>query len=133
MKLITRDTDYAIRALVFIGRSDKAIISVSELVRELKIPKPFLRKILQILNKKNLLRSYKGNKGGFILKKGLEKIFLLDLIKIFQGSLRLNECFLRKSICPNIKTCLLKKKIDKIQKLVTSELENIDLKSLFEK
>ena len=133
MKLITRDTDYALRALCFIARHKKEIISVSRLVKELEIPRPFLRKILQILNKKRLLRSYKGQGGGFKLAISPEKIFLLDLIKIFQGSLRLNECLFKKAPCPSIKVCKLKKKVDNIQKYVISELKNITLMSLLEK
>ena len=127
MKLITRDTDYAIRALIFIAQAEKKIVSVSELVRKLKIPQPFLRKILQVLNKKKLLRSYKGKGGGFMLAVRPNKIFLLDLIEIFQGPLRLNDCNLKKRICPNIKICRLKKKIDSIQKYVISELRVITL------
>ncbi|MCX5702041.1 MAG: hypothetical protein NTW64_03570 [Candidatus Omnitrophica bacterium] len=44
MKLITRDTDYAIRALCYIAKNKNEIISVRELVTKLKIPRPFLRK-----------------------------------------------------------------------------------------
>jgi len=130
MKLITRDTDYAVRALCFIAKCEKEIVPVSELNRNLRIPGPFLRKILQILNKKGLLRSYKGKGGGFMLALAPGKIFLADLIEIFQGSLRLNECIFKKRICPDIKTCKLKKRIDTIQKYVISELKDIALASL---
>ncbi|MEE9316204.1 MAG: Rrf2 family transcriptional regulator [bacterium] len=132
MKLITRDTDYAIRALCFIAKSEKEIVPVSELNRNLRIPGPFLRKILQILNKKRLLRSYKGKGGGFMLALAPNKIFLADLIEIFQGSLKLNECIFKKRICPDRKTCKLKKKIDNIQKQVVSELKDITLASLLD-
>ena len=133
MKLITRDTDYAVRALVFIAKRKREIISVNQLVESLRIPKPFLRKILQILNKKRLLRSYKGQGGGFLLARSINSIFLLDLIKIFQGPIKLNECIFRKTICPNIKTCKLKKRIDNIQRYVISELKDITLASLLER
>jgi len=133
MKLITRDTDYAVRALCFIAKCEKEIVPVSELNRNLRIPGPFLRKILQILNKKGLLRSYKGKGGGFMLALAPGKIFLADLIEIFQGSLRLNECIFKKRICPDIKTCKLKKRIDTIQKYVISELKDITLVSLLGK
>jgi len=133
MKLITRDTDYAIRALLFIIRQKQEIISVSRLVKNLKIPRPFLRKILQILNKKGLLNSYKGQGGGFSLRVAADRIFLLDLIEIFQGRLKLNECVFKKRICLNIKTCKLKKRIDSIQKYIISELKDITLTSLLEK
>ena len=132
MKLITRDTDYAVRALVFIAKQTKDIISVRRLVEKLKIPKPFLRKILQVLNKKRLLKSYKGQGGGFMLGLPANRIFLIDLIKIFQGPVSIAECTFKKNICPNIKTCKLHKRLVDIQKYVTSELENITLATLLE-
>lgn len=130
MKLITRDTDYAIRALCAIVRRKKELISASELVASLKIPRPFLRKVLQVLNKKGILRSHKGKGGGFALVLAPQKIFLLDLIKIFQGPLNLNECLFKKVPCPNIKTCKLKKKVDSVQKYVISELTNVTLATI---
>ncbi len=132
MKLITRDTDYAVRALAFIACQKNEIISVRSLVSKLKIPRPFLRKILQILNKKGLLRSYKGQGGGFVLARSINRIFLLDLIEIFQGPIKLDECIFKKRICPNIKTCKLKKRLDSIQRFVISELRSITLASLLE-
>ena len=133
MKLITRDTDYAIRALCFIAKSKEEIVSVTELVKNLKVPRPFLRKILQILNKKGLLKSYKGLGGGFRLVLAPDRISLAGLIEIFQDLPKLNECIFKKRVCPNTKTCKLKKKIDSIQKYIISELENINLVSLLEK
>ena len=127
MKLMTRDTDYAVRAICFIARHRKKVVSVSELVKALKIPRPFLRKILQILHKKGLLKSYKGLGGGFLLALTPERILLVDLIKVFQGPFKLNECFFKKEICPNTRRCRLKEKIDLIEKDVLRELETINI------
>ncbi|MCX5712561.1 MAG: Rrf2 family transcriptional regulator [Candidatus Omnitrophica bacterium] len=125
--MITRNTDYALRAVSYIAGKDKKIISVAELVKKLSIPRPFLRKLLQVLNKEKILVSQKGSGGGFILAKPVNKIFLLDLVKIFQGELKINECFLKKSICPNIKTCALRKKILTIEKFAYSQLKDVTL------
>ena len=84
MKLITRDTDYAVRALCYMAGTKRQMVSVPDLVKELKVPGPFLRKILQILNKKGVLRSSKGRGGGFMLAGAPKKIFLVDLMEIFQ-------------------------------------------------
>lgn len=130
MKLLTRDTDYAVRALSKIVKNKDRIVSVPELVKELKIPRPFLRKILQILNKKGLLKSFKGRGGGFILSIPADKIYLADLIKIFQGPIRLDGCLFKKKICPDITGCSLKRKIDTLQKYVISELESVTIASL---
>jgi Rrf2 family protein len=130
MKLITRDTDYALRALGFIAKHNKEIITVSELVEELKIPRPFLRKILQILNKKGILKSNKGPGGGFILVKPPQEIFLFDLMEIFQGKFSLNECLFKKMICPDKSRCVLRKRINNIEKYVVTELEAITVGAL---
>lgn len=130
MKLITRDTDYAMRALLFMARQKKKKTSVSELARALEIPRPFLRKILQVLNKKRILKSYKGQGGGFSLAAATDKIFLVDLIKIFQGQLKINECFLKKEICPEASVCALKKRIEDIERYIVSQLSSINIASL---
>ena len=130
MKLITRNTDYALRAICFIAKGKGKLVAVDELVKALGVPRPFLRKLVQLLNRKKILRSYRGQGGGFALARPPEKIFLLELLGIFQGDLHLNECFLRKSVCPNIKTCVLHKKIDKIEKYVISELRGINIARL---
>ena len=62
MKLITRDTDYAIRALCFIAK-EQDTISVAQLVNRMRMPRSFLRKLLQVLSSKGILVSIKG-KGG---------------------------------------------------------------------
>lgn len=130
MKLITRDTDYALSAICFIAKRKGAIVSVSELVKELKMPRPFLRKLLQALNKKGILKSYRGQRGGFTLARSTQKIYLVDLIEIFQGPFKLNECFFKKIRCPNTKTCALKRKIEIIENYVVSELKSITIASL---
>lgn len=130
MKLITKDTDYALRALCYILTHKKKIVTVSELVSALRIPRPFLRKILQKLNKNGILKSYKGKHGGFLAVNSAKKIFLVDLIQTFQGPVRLNECFFKKISCPQIGTCALRGKIDKIEKYVLRELKSITIASL---
>lgn len=133
MKLITRNTDYAIRALCFIAAGKDKTVSVSALVKDLKIPRPFLRKTLQQLTKSGLIVSYKGKGGGFSLGRKIDKIYLSELIKIFQGPLKLNECLFKGKDCPNRFRCSLKKKIDLIEKEVMVKLNAITLGSLLNK
>ncbi len=134
MKLITREIDYAVRALIYLAdNGNEKKVSVSELVDELGITRPFLRKIMQLLAKAGVIESYKGNKGGFKLLKKPEDIYLIDMIEIFQGKFTLNECLLSKDICPNKGDCILSDRIDDIEEKVKKELESIDLRSLVKK
>jgi Rrf2 family protein len=130
MKLITRDTDYAIRALSYIVCNEGRTIPIKELVKELETPKPFLRKILQLLSINGILKSYKGKNGGFELAMEPDKIFLLDLMQIFQGKFKISECIFKKNTCPNQQYCLLKAEIDSIEKMVLEKISAITLKSL---
>jgi Rrf2 family protein len=130
VKLITRDTDYAVRALCGIVEQKQELISADQLVKSLEMPRPFLRKILQTLNKEGLLNSSKGKDGGFALAVSPGEITLTDVMKIFQGSIRLNECKFKKSDCPHINDCLLKKKIDEIEKEVIAKLKAITISSI---
>lgn len=130
MNLIARNTDYAIRSLCYIARHSNNIVSVGELVEDLKMPGPFLRKILQKLGKEGILRSCKGKNGGFLLKARPENIYVGKLIEIFQGPIKLQEHTFRKKICPEIRVCGLKKKIDAVEKNVISELNSLSIEVL---
>ena len=130
MKLITRDTDYAIRALCYIAKHKKEVVTAKELVGKLKIPRPFLRKIMQILNKEGILKSYKGRVGGFKLATVPARIYILDLMEVFQGPFVLNEHVFINSPCPHSGVCKLKRKVDKIEFYIKGELGDITLKDL---
>ena len=130
MKLITRNTDYAVRALCYIAEQKQKVISGDRFIKSLEMPRPFLRKILQTLTKAGLLNSSKGKDGGFSLAVSPEEITLFEVMKIFQGSIRLTEHQFKKSDCPHINNCLLKKKLDEIEKEVIVKLKAITISSI---
>ncbi len=129
MKLITRNTDYALRALCYISKQ-KNLVTVAELVRALGVPLPFMRKILQQLNKKGVLKSYKGQGGGFKLKIAPEELFLIKIMRVFQGEVGFNGCFLKKDVCPDKGKCVLRKKINSIEEDMLRQLKAINVASL---
>ena len=131
MKLITRNTDYALRAICYIAKQSK-VVTVAELVKVLGVPRPFMRKILQRLSKEKVLESYKGQAGGFKLKISPKNIFVIQIMRIFQGQVGLSECFLKKSICPNRGKCILRKKIRVIENNALGQLKQINIASLIE-
>ena len=132
MKLITREIDYAVRALKSLAKRGNNVIPVAELVKELGVTRPMLRKIMQELAKNGVVVSYKGNNGGFQLNKKPEDIYLIDLVEIFQGKFSMNECILNRDLCPNRDNCILKNKIEDIEKNVKRQLGFINLESLMD-
>jgi len=132
MKLITRETDYAIRVLMYIAESEKKIIPAPYIQNELALPKAFLRRILQTLQREGILTSRKGNNGGFILNCMPKDISLANIIEIFQGAITLNDCLLMKQTCPQIKKCVVREKIMNIENSLVEQLENVTISTLIE-
>ncbi len=106
------------------------IISAAELSDELQVSWPLVRKILQELSKKGFVHSYKGRGGGFIIETDPQDIFILDLMKMFQGPIRFNRCGEKNDSCTNMIKCQLRKKISNIEEYVTSELKPVTIDSL---
>ncbi len=134
MKFIIRDTDYAVRTLVFMARSAKKegkdIITVDDIVEELNLPERFMRKILQRLAKEKILVSYKGKDGGFSFLKSPGQIRLTDIIEIFQGKVDITNCLLKGRVCPDVKRCILRKRLKDIGSSLNRELKKITIGSL---
>lgn len=133
MKLITKNTDYAIRALVYISRTDGKYISSREIAVKDGIPMHFLRLLLQKLIKSGILISKEGAGGGVMLAKLPSEVFLKDVMEIFQGNFALSECILKKRICPRRSVCILRSKIGEIEHEVLRRIEGITIDELKEK
>jgi Rrf2 family protein len=129
VKLINRNTNYAIRSLIYIAETQK-VVTVSELVRSLHIPKALLRRIMQILSKRNILKSTRGKNGGFLLNKNPSAIYAMDIAKIFQSDIKPVNCIFMGDACSNIRHCLIKDKGRKIEKDIAYWLKSISIFSL---
>ncbi len=133
MKIITRDTDYAIRALACVAGSGGGVVTVKEISEKLDIPRPFLRKIFQVLNQKGVLTSSKGRGGGFSLALDPSKISVFTLMEIFQGPFCLNEHLFKGGMCPMVKVCFLKRKLDRMEKDLIRELKRVSISDMVRK
>ncbi len=131
MKIIKKEVDYAIRALIYIHqKGGKA--SAKEIYSDIKAPKPFIRKILQALAKAGMLESEKGKGGGFSLKIRFENINLKMLSDIFSPPpMRRGECPFRNRLCNEFGRCKLKSKIYQIEQEVLDKMSQISLSELW--
>lgn len=130
MKLLTKETDYAIRATMNLAGQEGRFVSSRTISAQEKIPLHFLRRILQTLIKQDIIESKEGVAGGVRLKAEAGRIRLADLIQMFQGEIQLSECMFRRRICANRGNCVLRKRIGKIEQMVTNEFEQITIGDL---
>jgi len=131
MKLITKDTDYAVRALKYIYKKNNSV-NIAELSKELDISHSFLRKILQMMAHEGILKSVKGKNGGFEIIQSPETIKITDIIEVFQGEIELNRCLVKDEICPDRCKCSLRKKVSEIENFVSGMFSSLSLKDLID-
>ena len=133
MKVLTKKTDYAIRALLMLGAKRGSYLSAKAIAVEQQMPYQFLRGLLQEMIRHNLIVSKEGVKGGFMLERDPDEIRVRQLIEIFQGAVQVSECVFRKQICANRSWCVLRHEIMRIEEVVNSEFEQVTIGKLLRK
>jgi Rrf2 family protein len=105
---ITRQADYALRAVLHIARLPAAErATAKEIARQQRIPLPFLAKIITRLGMAGILDTSRGVGGGVFLARPLNSISVLEVIESIDGPLEVNFCVLDPSACPFPEDCPL--------------------------
>lgn len=130
MKLLNKNSDYAIRSLIVLAFYGGQFISVHQISKKEGIPYHYLRRILQALIRKRLVISKEGYNGGFQLAVSPDRIKLLDVIQLFQGEFQLSDCTFREKLCAKRHSCILRSEIKRVEKTLKRQFEAISLKGL---
>jgi Rrf2 family iron-responsive transcriptional regulator len=105
MKL-TRQTNYAIRALVYCAVNEPGLSRVADIARAHGISELFLFKLIKPLVENGLLRTVRGRHGGIALGRPASEITLLDTIRLTEENFAMAECFEGGDIaCPLVDNC----------------------------
>ncbi|MEA3512642.1 MAG: Rrf2 family transcriptional regulator [Campylobacterota bacterium] len=130
--LLTKKSEYALLSLVIIAKS-KQPKNVETLSTELNISKSFLAKILQNLAKNEILNSFKGNNGGFTLKKSCEELTILEVTKIAEEKTpAVFECTASGTCSGNISACSVFPLLNNLQNKINYFLDELTLKDILE-
>lgn len=106
---ITRQADYAIRAVRYLAGLDSSKKAATSLVaKEQRIPPSFLAKIISQLSIAGLLHTTRGARGGVTLARSAKDITLLDVVEAIDGPILLNECVADAHLCDFESDCPLK-------------------------
>lgn len=130
---ITRETDYAIRCVLFLSMDPERVYMVGEIADKQNVPKAFLAKILQKLVKGDIVSSIRGVKGGFQLARASKDISMLDVIEAVHGPISLNICVIDKERCDRSGHCSVHPIWVDLQEEFSGKLKKIDFRKLAEK
>lgn len=105
MKL-TRQSNYAIRALVYCAVNEPGLSRVADIARAHGISELFLFKLIKPLVENGLLKTVRGRHGGIKLGRAAEDITLLDTIRLTEENFAMAECFEGGDVtCPLVDNC----------------------------
>ena len=106
--MITKKTEYAIRALWELAHADGVMITANQVAQRQSIPSNYLPQIIAELTRSGLIESTRGFGGGLKLGRVASSISLLDIIESTQGKLHLFECQVGETNCDRLSGCNLR-------------------------
>jgi Rrf2 family protein len=125
---LTRKADYGLRALYYIAcQPSERFVPVEEIGRTQHIPEGFLAKVLNELVRGGLLASRRGQDGGLRLARPASKITLLDILRVLEGPLAINECLTPRPSCRWVSTCPMRVVWKNLQETIESRLSGVNL------
>jgi len=91
--MLTNKAKYALKAMIALSRcAPGALLQSAELAEQENIPKKFLDLILLELRKHGFIRSVRGKKGGYMLGKAPDVIYVGQIIRVIDGPLAPIAC-----------------------------------------
>ncbi|MBO6726371.1 MAG: iron-responsive transcriptional regulator RirA [Rhizobiaceae bacterium] len=111
---LTRQTNYAIRILMYCAANDGRLSRVQEIAAAYSLSELFLFKILQPLVENGLIETVRGRKGGIRLARPAAEITLFDAVRVTEDNFAMAECFEDgETDCPLVDSCALNEALRK--------------------
>lgn len=106
MKISTKGR-YALRMLADLAvHQEEGFISLKDIAERQNISKKYLEQIVPMLNKAGILRTNRGNRGGYNLASKPEELTVGDVLRATEGSLAPVACLDYDPIeCPRADEC----------------------------
>ncbi|MBU2643082.1 Rrf2 family transcriptional regulator [bacterium] len=130
MKITTR-CRYGIRAIVEIGRNYPIRPTTRrEIAANQELDDSYLENILLDLKSRDIVRSLRGVKGGFVLSRPPESITLLEIFESLQGEIVPSECILVPSVCDRVDDCVTRPVWIRMQQAQKQVLQDVTIRDL---
>lgn len=104
MLKLAKKTDYAIIILTHLGEA-KIPVSARKVAWNYQLPYPMVANLLKMLVSSGLIKSSRGQHGGYVLAVPADKILLSEIIQVTDNPFTLVECVHDKDLCKVRQCC----------------------------
>ncbi len=128
MLKLSKKVEYAILAMQYMAMCPDELINAKQIARDNDLSFEFLSKSLQILNRKGLINSVQGVRGGYNLTIDPKNITVADVIRAMDQNPSIVDCTdfnnTGEDNCSRVNNCILKNPMNYLQKKINEVLEN---------
>lgn len=116
MEFIKRNTDYALRALVYMAETGaERPYPMGEIASATGTPETFLRKVVQKLDAAGVVATKRGVGGGVTFRKQPDTISVFEVVEAVQGPVAINKCFVSNRECIDREACRIRRSLGAMQ------------------
>ncbi len=134
MKISTKGR-YALRMLVDLAEHrEEGYIALKDIAERQGVSKKYLEQIVPILNRSDLLRTNRGNQGGYMLVKSPDKYTVGEILELTEGGFAPVSCVGRNpEECPRRSECPTFPVWQGLYKVISEYLYGITLQDIIDR
>ena len=129
MLKLSKKTDYAIILLAHLGGQIDPV-SAQEVASIYKLPYPMVANILKQLLSSGLVKSTRGQNGGYVLGRSADDINLSEIIRITDSTFELVECVHDEDLCKVHQCCPTRRPLIAIHQKIKQFVEETTLAAI---
>ena len=129
MLKLSKKTDYAIILLTHLGEVN-APVSAQKVAKYYELPYPMVANILKQLVSSGLIKSTRGQRGGYVLARPVEKIILSEIIQVTDNPFSLVECVHDEDLCKVHQYCPTQRPLIALHNKIQQFIEETTLASI---
>ncbi len=125
-----RTSEYALNVFIQMVNSDRELVSVKALHRQLGIPYKYLAALMRRLTTAEFLVSIQGKNGGYRLARPASEIKIRQIINVLEGPDKVNACILGNDSCTKQPPCPMHRHWINVSSILDNHVYSLSLADL---
>jgi Rrf2 family protein len=123
---------YGVRMVVTLAQKGE-ITSTAALAQEMEVSPLYLRQLALPLEKRGIIKSFRGAKGGYLIDIKPEEINLFEIIQAYDEDFSLLDCIKSSDSCPQSTDCPSRYLWKELSDTLRDTLQTMTLQELVDK
>ena len=125
---LSRLADYGVILMVQLARMPVQLTTAADLAEATGLPSPTVSKLLKQLSRANMLESYRGSNGGYVISRAPSEISVSDIVSAVEGPIALTECMTTEGVVCEIEAlCPTRTNWRQINEALVNALSDVTL------